>query len=729
MIRLKRARMPLLLLAMTVLFFWKLTLTSQYTWLEGPDNARELLPWFQAQNEQWQHFHFPLWDPHTWAGQPIPGQVQLGTLNPLNWIAFSVPLNQGRFRIETLHLLYVFIHYLAALFTYMFCRDLRLSRTASLLGGIAFGMGGFLGTVGFLQREMGAIWIPLILLFFFRVLRGERQLANAAVSGTLLGVSYLSGHHDIPWIMTMTMGALWIYYYAVIQRPRHWRTLLPAAAFGACFLFIAAAQILPATELGQASVRWVGAPGPLGWNDKVTYNIHEQYSLYPTSLLGLLLPGFQKRAAIFLGFTMLSLAWVGAVVSWRDRGVRTILAIALGAVLFALGAYGLFHGVLYALIPSFDKSRSPVAAAALVNAAAAMLAAFGLEAFLRRPVDVEGARKAAMRVLLSLGGLLYAALTVLITVRPEKSEEYKFLAEAALAAVLIGGLLALWTPSRLSARAGGALAILALLFELSNVSNYGMRQRDQPGSEVHRLSENADVAAFLKAQPQPIRVDVDPAVIPYGFGDWWGVDEFGGPGPSMLRYLSTVQASPVIRDLLGTGFHVGNAPSRPNQVSVFDAASGAHVYRNPDALPRLRTVHEALGLPEKEFGYALESPALHRDRTALLVGDAPALETCDAGDQIQTRAWEPARITLDVSMRCRGMLILSDTWFPGWHAYVDGREVRIYKAYNLVRGVVVDSGQHRVAFRYLPGSVFTGAALALAGLILCVGLQFIDRRK
>jgi hypothetical protein len=499
-------------------------------------------------------------------------------------------------------------------------------------------------------------------------------------------------------------------------------------AFAVCFVLIAAAQILPATELGKASVRWVGAPGPLGWNDKVTYNIHEQYSLYPTSLLGLLLPGFQKGAAIFLGFTALSLAVIGCIVSWRDRSLRVLLSIAIGAVLFALGAYSLFHGVLYALIPGFDKSRSPVAAAAIVNAAAAVLAAFGIEAFLRAPVDVEACRKMAARVLLPIGGLLYAGLTILLTVRPEKGEEYKFLAEAALIAVMLGALFALWTPARLSARAGAVFAIIVLLCELNNVSNYGMRQRDIAGSELHKLSENADVAAFLKRQPQPIRVDVDDSLIPYGFGDWWGLDEFGGPGPSMLRYLSTVQGSPVIRDLMATGFHVGNTPSRPNQVSVFDAASGAHVYRNPDALPRLRTVHEALGLPEKEFGYALEAPALHRDRTVLLLGDAPALETCDAGDQIQTHAWEPARINMDVTMRCRGMLILSDTWFQGWHAYVDGREVRIYKAYNLVRGVVVDTGQHRVAFRYLPGSVFGGAALALAGLILCVGLQFIDRR-
>src|SRR6202011_3501700 len=111
------------------------------------------------------------------------------------------------------------------------------------------------------------------------------------------------------------------------------------------------------------------------------------------------------------------------------------------------------------------------------SAAATVLAAFGLEAFLRSPVDVEACRRVAVRVLLPIGGLLYAALTILITVRPETSEEYKFLAEAALVAAMLGALFALWTPSRLSARAGAVLAILVLLFELNYVSNYGMWPR------------------------------------------------------------------------------------------------------------------------------------------------------------------------------------------------------------------------------------------------------------
>src|SRR5580700_6004115 len=74
---------PGLLLGIIVLFYWKLVLTDQFTWLEGPDYANQVLPWFQFQASQWRLHHFPLWDPSSWAGQPLLGQALPGSVAPL----------------------------------------------------------------------------------------------------------------------------------------------------------------------------------------------------------------------------------------------------------------------------------------------------------------------------------------------------------------------------------------------------------------------------------------------------------------------------------------------------------------------------------------------------------------------------------------------------------------------------------------------------------------------
>jgi uncharacterized membrane protein YfhO len=70
------------------------------------------------------------------------------------------------------------------------------------------------------------------------------------------------------------------------------------------------------------------------------------------------------------------------------------------------------------------------------------------------------------------------------------------------------------------------------------------------------------------------------------------------------------------------------------------------------------------------------------------------------------------------------MVVFADAWFPGWKAFLDGKPVRIYNAYNIVRAVVVDAGEHEVVMIYRPASVFIGVALAILGIALCIGLQF-----
>src|SRR5262249_48657358 len=117
--------MPALLLLITVAFYWRLTLTKQYTWLDNPDGVYQVLPWFQFQATAFHQGQFPLWDPYEWAGQPLVGQVQPGAAYPINWILFSLPLRRGFIRYAALQWYFVVTHFMAALFCYLLCRDLR----------------------------------------------------------------------------------------------------------------------------------------------------------------------------------------------------------------------------------------------------------------------------------------------------------------------------------------------------------------------------------------------------------------------------------------------------------------------------------------------------------------------------------------------------------------------------------------------------------------------------
>jgi len=76
-------------------------------------------------------------------------------------------------------------------------------------------------------------------------------------------------------------------------------------------------------------------------------------------------------------------------------------------------------------------------------------------------------------------------------------------------------------------------------------------------------------------------------------------------------------------------------------------------------------------------------------------------------------------VRITATLGCRGMVILTDSFFPGWTATVDGRVAEIVEADGSVRGVAVDRGAHVIEMRYRPRSVMLGAAMTLlAGIVV-----------
>ena len=84
---------------------------------------------------------------------------------------------------------------------------------------------------------------------------------------------------------------------------------------------------------------------------------------------------------------------------------------------------------------------------------------------------------------------------------------------------------------------------------------------------------------------------------------------------------------------------------------------------------------------------------------------------------------------IDAELGCKGMLVVSDLYFPGWQATVDGRRAEIHEVYGFLRGVVVEGGRRRVEMVYRPRSVFTGAVMTAAGLALALAAALSGLRK
>jgi hypothetical protein len=685
-----------LLLLICLGFYWKLVLTDQYTYLENPDLVYQQLPWFQFQATEWRHLRPPLWDPHQWCGQPFLGQV-LGAAYPLNWVLPHLPFDRGRIRFSVLHWYFVLIHFQGALFAYWLCRDLKRSRAASLLAGLVFTLGAFLGNTDWPQHLNGAVWAPAIFLFLLRALRGERAFPSAALCGVFSGVAWLSGHHEVPIYLTTAVGGVWLFSIARGQTSR--RRLLALAAVTAAFTILTSGlQTLPGYEYGRLALRWAGA-GAQAWNEPVPYSVHQVYSFTPASVLGMVLPGRFQHVNPFIGVTALALALLGLMLGWKNHSPARLFGVmALLGLLFSMGGENVFHGLLYSLFPLFDKARAPARALVIFNLGVAPLIAFGLDALRDEPRSVWLRRMIWCLAAVALG---IFAVSGGLSIAGRLSLEAPVMFTA-LAAALLAALLAAWSAQAISGRALAVALVLLSLFELGRVADARMadlRDTRRP-SLLAGLRANDDVAAFLRGQAKPLRVDVDEQDIPSNFGDWHSLDTLGGYVPGVTANIFRLGTHlPRVQDLLAVNYRVGRNPSRADQQLVFQGASGVNVYRNPAALPRARVVHDA----------------------------PPELERCDGAEEpVSFAAMQPSRVALDATLGCRGMVVLADTAFPGWRAEVDGRQAPIHEISGALRGVVVERGSHRIEMTYRPVSVTLGALMTLSGLLAAGLLRRLD---
>jgi hypothetical protein len=169
-------------------------------------------------------------------------------------------------------------------------------------------------------------------------------------------------------------------------------------------------------------------------------------------------------------------------------------------------------------------------------------------------------------------------------------------------------------------------------------------------------------------------------------------------------------------------------PTVPGIVERYRDAS-VTVYEVPTVLPRAFLAGGTSTAPDEAAVVgALSAATLDdlRGRVVVAEGrDSAALDAALAGagtpgsaGSATIAAYTPDRVTIDVRADRAAVLVLTDTWAPGWVADVDGVRTPIERVDEAFRGVAVTAGAHRIVFAYAPGFTYVGFLLAgLASLI------------
>jgi hypothetical protein len=709
---------PVALLVVLVCAFWKITLTrAEYSWLESPDLAYQVMPWLQYEAAELHRGNLPLWDPHEWAGQNLIGQAQPALVNPLSWPLFAAPLDRGWLRRDVVTAWLLFIHFCGGFFCYLLCRDLGRSAMASFFGGTFFALCGWFGTTDWPQMLSGGVWAPLVFLFFFRALALERPIRKAALSGAMLGLAFLGGHHQIPMFTGLALAACWIYYlHFDWKAPFRWASV---GAFAVMAGLVGAIQILSASSYAKLAIRWVGANQPAHWNDIVPYRVHESLSLPPASVLGIVIHTVTLGAGLYLGGAVLLLALVGVALGWKQRPVRVLATVGLGGFLLSFGRWTVFHGIIYSLVPEMNKARNAAFMIFLFAFAAAPLAAYGVDLL---PAASARMWRMAAGAMAGAGVLFLVLPWLLMQTRFPHTVDYNLVAWYGLPLLLGALTLVLLASGRLR---NAALPLFAIaLLEISPSIGFGYH-RDSDSPMLHRLAAHGQIAQWLGRQPGPVRVETDDQEIPYNFSDWYGIDQYASLIPTLTVNVDDMRGNYWGRMLMGVNYWIGRKPLRDNQQLVFADPNGVQIYRNGDAFPRAWAVHRAIEIAKPALDSAFNAGGPILREQAFFVGSRPpALDRC-SGDTVDVLKRDPDSIVIDAAMRCKGLVVVGENYDPGWRASIDGHSAPVLEAYSVARAVVVPGGHHRIVMRFRPPSVLLGAVLSGAGaiatlLLLCL---------
>jgi hypothetical protein len=218
-----------------------------------------------------------------------------------------------------------------------------------------------------------------------------------------------------------------------------------------------------------------------------------------------------------------------------------------------------------------------------------------------------------------------------------------------------------------------------------------------------------------------------------GVGDFTQPEEFASATPASLRALDLLSVS----DLMIGPLQAIKSPLHGAGLHVVYRGSDAVIYRNSRALPRVFVVdHQTTVANDHDALAAVTAPGFDGRGVAVtekpVAGLARARTAATPHASARLAHYGAQRIVIDAAASRRSLVVLTDDFYPGWTATVDGHPATVRRVDYLLRGVEVGPGRHTIVMRYEPKSWLFGwivSLICLAGLLVAVAGALITRRR
>jgi hypothetical protein len=707
----------------------------------------------------------PLWNPYAMGGRPFHGNSQSATVSPFSFPAYVLPFWDSLAVMAALKL------FVAAFGTFLLGRLFGMRFGGALLAGLVFGFS--LWCVTWVSWTTMGVWayLPWLCLLAELCVRRPGPLPFAGLSA-VVGFQFLGGHPSSSFQIMVAVAAFWGVRALVAGGGSRAARLLTLGAAFVTGTALAAITLIPFVELLSHSI-------DVKARSAAAEDAHEPARY----LLGIFLHDWWGRGsraptefasaleehAYYVAALPLMLAAAALVLAPRRQ--RVVVAVVGGVALAVATGIPPFFDVISAL-PGFDAARNGRVAVIPVLCVA-VLAGWGLDDLAARPLARRRAVLAvcaglfALPVVLAVGRIDIGALPDALGyawgfVSPEPGAVAEIRLSALLEWLVVGAAALALVALRLSGRlrttafVAAAIALVALdLFKAGMGYNPAIDEADavQPVTPAVAYLQEQWPARFAGLHPEApitLAVPIPPNVaMRYGLADARGYDfpfeeryaelwrrviakspdcnyafcpESAGRTPQALQALGLLG----VTDLLQ---HRADPPLTDLEPAY--EGPDARVYRNPRALPRAFLVGGQAVVESADAARELATDPSFPVRTTAVVEepvDGLADEDGEAGDA-RISDYEDERVVVQAQADRPALLVLTDTWFPGWKATVDGEPAEVERVDYLIRGVPVPAGAHTVVFTYEPLSFRAGWIVSLLALLVILAAAGIGWRR
>jgi hypothetical protein len=691
----------LTLLAAVVLFFHKPLFSAEWTF---PWDFRAVqLPLITFLRDELSENRFALWNPYNYGGYPVYANIQACFFHPLvfasAFISSLLTWQSLPLLLEWAVVLQVWIGGVAA---YRLFRAIGLGAASAWTGAVMFETGSYFASrAEHIDSMMAAAWMPLAWLAVWH-LREKLRVDWLAGLAAALGLAVWGG---FPQATVAVFGStvMFAVLLAAFGTARA-KSILWTCCACVLGILLAAAPFIPTTQLTELSVAkfradYLGTGGGLYWQSLVSLVAPNHYNIFDMARFN----GPWDPTFLYLyssiGGLLLAIFALFSVVRRRNRTAALFALMLLFGMFWMLGDKTIVWRALFPLLPPAVRiGIHPEYTYCIFSLAIAGLAAIGLET-LKVPTGVQWA----------IGAIVAIDLFLVGSGRPMNAQSVK--SEPGVTRDAFDGSRQLLNEVRGSVNQNNP----PWRFDTVDASMEWTN-----GAPILQIPSAAGISPMAPENAIQLRLFLHDG---YRWGWNYPLEKLDSPIVDLLnvRYVITRPQDIPRLAALAKFHHVASLP-------------GTELFENSTVFPRFFLVHNVRTVASPDEARDLIRQRRIDLRREAIVDQPVELRSnngvgANLADDVTTLKYEPDEIEVSTQTQNEAVLVLSETYYPGWKAWVDESPVQVFQTDIALRGVVVPAGSHRVRMQFRPLLLPIVLLISLGTAILLAFSAFMYRRR